>query len=535
MSSNLVRVSILYNSKEIILDLNPFDNDLYDNFIKALSEATGEKNIQNDFKIMTLNTNIPYLLIDEDNLWNVIHEDRKEENLKLFMNKKEKNEGDEDDDDFLSGFKNLKTFDEDFDDIERVTLPKDLNIEKEEKEKQKNDIRNNNINNEENNINKNKEEENNDNENNMNKIIDNKNNDNVNIINDKDENKIIENEESNKEEENIFSGLELLTPNPNNNKENKKEKEKEEEEEEEEIFKINNIKGLIDDSKDDKTKKKKSENNKKINKENISFKNNKTFQDEFCSLCEEQLYGIKYICALCENIILCEKCENSHQHPCFVYKSKFISTIKDTFNYITKNYSNKISKSTFFSKISKPSYELSISLIGDQDIFLRPNKGVMIPVKINNKSNKIINSSNFLIIVKGNKLIKISYHENEAFNILPRSHHIIKFKCITPPKLCTEKVSMYLFSSTIDIKSNNNLKININIEINEDQDEEKLNNKLLNNDMVIFYNKEHKKILDSLLENELKENNPINIMLKLKKNDWDKEKTIKEIQIKNKK
>ena len=53
--------------------------------------------------------------------------------------------------------------------------------------------------------------------------------------------------------------------------------------------------------------------------------------------------------------------------------------------------------------------------------------------------------------------------------------------------------------------------------------------------MVIFYNKEHKKILDSLLENELKENNPINIMLKLKKNDWDKEKTIKEIQIKNKK
>ena len=47
--------------------------------------------------------------------------------------------------------------------------------------------------------------------------------------------------------------------------------------------------------------------------------------------------------------------------------------------------------------------------------------------------------------------------------------------------------------------------------------------------MVIFYNKEHKEILVSLLENELKGYNPEQIVEILRKNNWNKEKCMKNV------
>lgn len=76
-----VRVSVLYNSKEIVLELNPFDDDLYDKLNKAIEEATGEQSIKNEYILMSLNSNAPYLLIDEHNLFSIINEERKEEDL----------------------------------------------------------------------------------------------------------------------------------------------------------------------------------------------------------------------------------------------------------------------------------------------------------------------------------------------------------------------------------------------------------------------------------------------------------------------
>lgn len=66
--SDLIRTNVLYNSKEIILDLNPLNDDNYYKLIKYLEEETGENNIEKNFKLTALNSNIPYLLIDENNL-----------------------------------------------------------------------------------------------------------------------------------------------------------------------------------------------------------------------------------------------------------------------------------------------------------------------------------------------------------------------------------------------------------------------------------------------------------------------------------
>jgi hypothetical protein len=82
--NDVIQISVSYNSKEIIIEVDPYDDDIFNNFIKILSEKTGEKEILSKYKIVPINTNIPYLLIDENNFWNIVHEDRKKKrNIKI--------------------------------------------------------------------------------------------------------------------------------------------------------------------------------------------------------------------------------------------------------------------------------------------------------------------------------------------------------------------------------------------------------------------------------------------------------------------
>ena len=156
----------------------------------------------------------------------------------------------------------------------------------------------------------------------------------------------------------------------------------------------------------------------------------------------------------------------------------------------------------------------------------------MIPIIFINHTNKIIKSSDFILLITGNKLINIAYDEAQIFNILPKSNFILKLFCQTPSELCSEIINMELYSTTKNLKQNDNLKIIVNIKINEDQEEESLNDKLLNDDKVILYNKEHKEIILSLLENEFKGHNPTNVIKNLIKCNWNRDKCIEEMKSK---
>ena len=490
--SNLIQISVSYNSKEILIEVNSYDDDVYNTFIRLLSEKTGEENILINYKLVPINTNIPYLLIDENNFWNIVHEDRKEEKLKLFMNKLENNVDDENDEQLLGGIK--ASNDNDFDDFNE----EDFDLKE---------------NNNEQGLNQEKKEE----EDNNNKINLNKGND-------------ISNNNSKKEKEKKDDLLLKDDIEVDNNKENTNININEECNKKEKI-EINEGKNILEDVEDidDIVLKEKKQDN--------LLKN--IFIKEYCSNCKDNLVNVKYICIICENNKLCNQCGEKHEHPCLIYKTPFISSLKETYTFITKNYT--FPTNVFSKKIQR---SMSILLMGDNNICLRPNKGALIPIKIFNNSNVIISSYEFIILVKGNKLINISYDNTSNFKILPNKFYIIKLKCITPNKICNEKINIEIYSNKYDLKQNDNLKIDINIEINEDKDEEQLNYKLFFNEMVILYNKEHKQIMVSLLENELKEykynsDNIIDILLKYK---WNKEKVLKFIssiqnqnQIENKK
>ena len=222
------------------------------------------------------------------------------------------------------------------------------------------------------------------------------------------------------------------------------------------------------------------------------------------------------------NVLLCDSCEEKHNHPCLIYKTPFISSIKETYNFITNNYpsySNLLTK--------KSQRNLSISLMADKNIYLRKNKGVLIPIKIMNNSNISVDSKDFIVLIKQNKIINISYNSNSHFKISPNSSYILKLKCITPDVLCKEHMIAEIFSNKFALKHNENLRINFNIEINEDNEEEDLNLKLCFNEMVILYNKEHKQILVSLLENELAGNNIEDVLEVLLQYNWNKEEVLK--------
>ena len=439
---------------------------------------------------MAINTNIPYLLVEENNFWNILHEERKDGILKLFMNKQEKNEEEKVDEGadelFLSGIKSSSSIgkdndddddfnDEDFGQRDTFSEKKEEKISKEEE----NDLNNNND--------SEKKEQKDD--------IDIK--DNININNNNDIN------------DNNFKINDNLMLSDNDKKNEKKELETKENEE-----KKNNIYLLekVDDIEKDKEK-------NSISKD-VILKN--IFIKESCTVCGQSLKNIKYICVICMNVLLCDSCEEKHNHPCLIYKTPFISSIKETYNFITNNYpsySNLLTK--------KSQRNLSISLMADKNIYLRKNKGVLIPIKIMNNSNISVDSKDFIVLIKQNKIINISYNSNSYFQISPNSSYILTLKCITPDVLCKEDIIAEIFSNKFILKHNENLRINFSIEINEDNEEEDLNLKLCFNEMAILYNKEHKRIMVSMLENELAGNNIEDVIEVLLQYNWNKEEVLK--------
>ena len=472
--NEIIKIIVTYNAKEILIEFNKEELNPFDSFIKILGEKTGEQNIINNCELMPINTNMPYILIDENNFKNIISEKIKDENLKIFMNKKEKEEEIENNNDLKSikeSNKKIKISDDedDFsDNEEEIILNKDnVDIDNEiinsseKKEKYK--------------INKN-------------------------------DNEIIENKDI-KNEIIIQKELDNILENENKNKNNITEEKKEIQEiankiSEKDLSKENNNNIIIKDKEKEKEK----------NDKNI-------FENDLCMRCSSPLNSKKILCLICSNMVLCSKCEPIHGHPCIIYKSNFLSSLKETFNFMTKQYN--------FNSISpkKTKINISLSFIGDNDIFLRPKKGVLLPIKIANHSNNItIYSSDIIILIKGNKFLDITYDLNQKFKIPPETSYVLNIKCLTKDNLCKENINMEIYSNRYLLKENKNNSVNLNIEVNEDKEEEDLNLKLLYNQMAILYNKEHKKILVSLIENELKGYDVEEIADELIKYNWNKEK-----------
>ena len=63
--------------------------------------------------------------------------------------------------------------------------------------------------------------------------------------------------------------------------------------------------------------------------------------EDVCSMCSSKIYYKKYICVICPNCILCEKCQEEHLHPIIKSKYSQFSNAMDIYNFL-KNYNDDL-------------------------------------------------------------------------------------------------------------------------------------------------------------------------------------------------
>ena len=287
------------------------------------------------------------------------------------------------------------------------------------------------------------------------------------------------------------------------------------------------------DDNDDVGNKNNNYNGNHINEiQTSNYINQDNFKTEICSLCGNNLQGVKYICSVCENCILCTNCEIDHFHPCIKFKTEFLSNLPSIYRFISKKYGYKKETNNKLLKLFKKEYEIKMRPLTDGKVCLRPNKMVKFPIELTNLTKETINSTQFDIIPKDNKLVQIYFEAYEKLSIKPKSN-TIKLKCISGGKLGKEKINFYLFSRELTLKNSGQLNFCIEFEINDDMEEEEMNKNLKFNENVILYSKDHKrlalKILDEIGDNNRSEKHIKEVFDILIDSKWDKNIAIKKI------
>ena len=513
----MTQIDVLYKGSEYQFKIEESNMNNFDKFIKDLREAIDEKDENTQIKIMTFNTSVSYLYLNQENFNEILNE-FKDSTLKVVINvikKEEKKEvimkNNDDLDEISAGYKKK------IDEIDLDFFGDEDNLNEEKKEKEEKEEK------EEENINSNNLKKEEEKESNINEII--------NINDDK-------NEEENKEqiqinnipeniiqEENIGNNIHnepsmsIMFPKYSPYEQNNDEKNKKIIP----LFPENNINSINENGLAIKLDSDDNENIISEEPKKIKIYSNE-FSEEICSICKNELEGLKYICCICDKCILCDICEEKHHHPVFKYKNKFLSTISETFNFIGKMNKFDISNNPIklIGGLFEKDSSISIEPDTDYDISIRPFKKIRIPVQIKNNNNKdSINSKNFLIIIKNFTQVNIYYNDSIDFILRPKESKIIYFTCESGGKTCKETITFEFFSNKIKFKENDKTKFNMNITVNEDEEEEELNKEFKNYDGICLLNKKHKQQILNVINMKKTNHSPLEIYYILKNHNWD--------------
>ena len=466
------KIIVLYRNEEKTFEIDLQENHTYESFLKKINE---EFKRTNTYQLMAMNSSEQYAILNSDNFLQILNEDVPE-GLKLFMSEMVKapemmNSNDEQNKDNKEEI-NAEEDDEDFV-IENTQINEEIKNNDTEKDKKSED-----------------------------------NGENKNIIK---EDKKDDEEKNNKVYLDAINFKSMILTNPKSDRND-------------------NLENKINYFLDEKGKEEEKDPKSKYILSSSLIKR-EMFKNEKCSLCGSSLQGIKYVCCLCDNYIICEDCELYHNHPCFKYKINFVSNIFETSNFIEKAYGFKLPvESTGYTKLFRKEYDLKIAPMTDLSFSLRPNKRINIPIKILNYSKETIYSSQFVIICKNQKNIFFSTNENEKFVIEGGGEYVLNIICITPEKTCKkENIFIEIYSHELNIKMSRRLIYEYFIEVNFDSDDDKLNIDLKNDDYIFCFNKEHKRLALNLMKSTNSEYPIKNVFRCLYDNNWDQKKATKDL------
>ena len=262
--------------------------------------------------------------------------------------------------------------------------------------------------------------------------------------------------------------------------------------------------------------------------------------NEICKSCGGQIKNIKYICVICPDCILCQKCEQIHIHPVLKCKSIQLSSLKSVYIYMNKRnkviqsfLKNEKDSSVFglFQDIFSAKYEINLSSPINK-ITMRPNKSIKIPITIQNLSSTKIECKllQLYLLAKNIKDLKIYNYEidlvinkreqNDIYMTVESNNHIGEYNF---------NVELYSIKN-IKLKSN---VLNFNVIVNDDEEEEELNETFKEYLNIVVASKETKMGIKKIMENEDIKENPITIFQFLKNNNNNVVKTIENLISKN--
>ena len=262
--------------------------------------------------------------------------------------------------------------------------------------------------------------------------------------------------------------------------------------------------------------------------------------NEICKSCGRQIKNIKYICVICPDCILCQKCESIHIHPVLKCKSIQLSSLKSVYIYMNKRnkviqsfLKNEKDSSVFglFQDIFSAKYEINLSSPINK-ITMRPNKSIKIPITIQNLSSTKIECKllQLYLLAKNIKDLKVYNYEidlvinkreqNDIYMTVESNNHIGEYNF---------NVELYSIKN-IKLKSN---VLNFNIIVNDDEEEEELNETFKDYLNIVVASKETKMGIKKIMENEDIKEDPITIFQFLKNNNNNVEKTIENLISKN--
>ena len=262
--------------------------------------------------------------------------------------------------------------------------------------------------------------------------------------------------------------------------------------------------------------------------------------NEICKSCGGQIKNIKYICVICPDCILCQKCEQIHIHPVLKCKSIQLSSLKSVYIYMNKRnkviqsfLKNEKDSSVFglFQDIFSAKYEINLSSPINK-ITMRPNKSIKIPITIQNLSSTKIECKllQLYLLAKNIKDLKIYNYEidlvinkreqNDIYMTVESNNHIGEYNF---------NVELYSIKN-IKLKSN---VLNFNVIVNDDEEEEELNEAFKEYLNIVVASKETKMGIKKIMENEDIKEDPITIFQFLKNNNNNVEKTIENLISKN--
>ena len=272
--------------------------------------------------------------------------------------------------------------------------------------------------------------------------------------------------------------------------------------------------------------------------QDFSEKPNSAPFDDICSMCSSKIYFKKFICVICPNCVLCEKCQEEHLHPIIKSTKAQFSSISDIYNYLKNNnpdIKNEINgnnkKFGFLGKIFTEKYELKLDC-NSLNFSMRPNQKLKIPITIQNLSKTAFDCGKFKLILfaRNNKDLKV--HEKNVTNLI-NVHQQIDVNMIIESN---DVMKIYYFSVDLytieDIKIKSNV-LSFSVDVNEDIEDDVLNEEFKDYPKIIVMDKTIKKGVKEILEDKTITQEPVIVMQFLVNNKGDIQKTIQNLKAMN--